>query len=122
MNYEIRAARRPGSAREGAAAESAAAGGKTPPAPADARRSARGRPFPLAKRAAMRCAEKSFQAFLGVDGASAAAAELRTRCGVASRKQFDTEEAARERWRALDARYAAWLACVEGEPAPGGGP
>lgn len=119
--YEIRAARRP--AQKSAVAESAAAGGGTSPAVTDARRSARGRPFPLATRAAMRCAEKSFQTFLGVDGASAAAVELRARCGVASRKQFDTEEAARERWRALDGRYAAWLACVEGESgATGGGP
>jgi hypothetical protein len=78
--------------------------------------------FPIAMRAAMRCGEPAFQRWLGVEGAKAAAAELRARLGVASRKELDADAAARARWRALDARYAAWLACVEEEMAPGGGP
>jgi hypothetical protein len=118
--YELRCIARTG----GPAAAPARAGGcgaadVRGKAPGAARAAPR---FPIAMRAAMRCAEKSFQTFLGVDGASAAAVELRARCGVASRKQFDTDEDARERWRALDGRYAAWLACVEGEMAPGRGP
>lgn len=105
--YELRCI-----ARTGGSAAAPARGGGTP---ADAPGAARATRFPIAMRAAMRCAEPAFQRFLGVGDAKAAAAELRARCGVASRKQFDTEESARERWRALDGRYAAWLACVEGE-------
>ncbi|ATQ67749.1 MULTISPECIES: hypothetical protein [Methylosinus] len=75
----------------------------------------RGKPceFPIARRAAMRCAEGGFQRFLGAADADGAAAELRRRCGVASRKDFDRDEGARGRWRALEADYAAWLRCAD---------
>lgn len=68
--------------------------------------------FPLARRAAMRCAEGAFQKFLGVESAEAAVDELRRRCNIASRKEFDRDAAARERWRAVDAEFGAWLRCA----------
>jgi hypothetical protein len=68
--------------------------------------------FPLARRAAMRCAEGAFQKFLGVDTPEGAADALRRRCDVASRKDFDGDTAARERWRAVEAEFAAWLRCA----------
>lgn len=69
--------------------------------------------FPLARRAAMRCAEGAFQKFLGVATPDDAAREMRRRCEVESCKDFDRDAAARERWRALDAEFAAWLRCVD---------
>ncbi|WP_428988605.1 hypothetical protein [Methylocapsa aurea] len=71
--------------------------------------------FPLARRAAMRCAERAFQKFLGVETAEAAVDELRRRCNIASRKEFDRDAAARERWRAVDAEFGAWLRCADGD-------
>lgn len=71
--------------------------------------------FPLARRAAMRCAEGAFQKFLGVETAEGAADALRRRCDVESRKDVDRDAAARERWRALEAEFGAWLCCA-GEP------
>lgn len=68
--------------------------------------------FPLARRVAMRCAEGAFQKFLGVETAEAAAVALRDRCGVASRKDFDRDAAARERWRGVEAEFSAWLRCA----------
>ncbi|TDX64013.1 hypothetical protein EDE12_106158 [Methylosinus sp. sav-2] len=68
--------------------------------------------YPLARRAAMRCAEVAFQKFLGVETAEAAAISLRERCDVASRKNFDLDAAARERWRAVEAEFSAWLSCA----------
>jgi hypothetical protein len=68
--------------------------------------------FPLARRAAMRCAEMAFQKFLGVETPEGAADALRHRCEVASRKYFDRNAAARERWRALEAEFGAWLRCA----------
>jgi len=68
--------------------------------------------FPLARRAAMHCAEGAFQKFLGVETAEGAADALRRRCGVASRKDFDGDAAARERWRAVEAEFSAWLRCA----------
>jgi hypothetical protein len=73
---------------------------------------AKPREFPLARRAAMRCAEGAFQKFLGVDTPEGAADALRRRCDVASRKDFDRDAAARERWRALEAEFGAWLRCA----------
>jgi hypothetical protein len=68
--------------------------------------------FPLARRAAMRCAEVAFQKFLGVETGDGAADALRRRCAVASRKDFDRDQAARERWRAVEAEFSAWLRCA----------
>lgn len=93
----------------------AVAGSAAAPAPAPATAAERGKPceFPLARSAAMRCAEGAFQKFLGVDTAEGAADALRRRCGVASRKDFDRDRDARERWRDLEGEFRAWLRCVD---------
>jgi hypothetical protein len=85
------------------------------PAPAPAPAVERGKPceFPLARSAAMRCAEGAFQKFLGVETAEGAADALRRRCGVSSRKDFDRDAAARVRWRDLEGEFRAWLRCVD---------
>ncbi len=82
--------------------------------PEEGRRDEKPRPceFPLARRAAMRCAEGAFQKFLGVETPEGAADALRRRCEVASRKDFDRDRDARERWRALEAEFGAWLRCA----------
>ncbi|MBY6242825.1 hypothetical protein [Methylosinus sp. Sm6] len=91
----------------------AVAGSASAPAPAAA--AERGKPceFPLARRAAMRCAERAFQKFLGADTAEGAAEAVRRRCGVASRKDFDRDAAARARWRDLEAEFQAWRRCAD---------
>lgn len=109
---EVRAAvapRRPSSAPSAAAAQSSENDG------GDREDKSRPCEFPLARRAAMRCAEGAFQKFIGAATAEGAADALRHRCGVESRKDLDRDAAARERWRALDAEFGAWLRCA-GEP------
>lgn len=106
---EIRSAvapKRPSEARTAGEARSRA--------PEDGRRDEKPKAceFPLARRAAMRCAEGAFQKFLGVATAEGAADALRRRCEVASRKDFDRDRDARERWRALEAEFGAWLRCA----------
>jgi hypothetical protein len=71
--------------------------------------------YPQARRAAMRCAEGAFQKFLGVDTPEGAADALRRRCEIASRKDLDRDASARERWRALDVEFGAWLRCADGD-------
>lgn len=47
--------------------------------------------------AALRCREEQFQRFLGVAGEEAAAAKVRSVCGIASRAELDTDTEAAER-------------------------
>jgi hypothetical protein len=108
-------------------ARAAGAGANAPP---PARESGKPCEFPIARRAAMRCAEGAFQKFLGVEAvgiakegpaaaaaaAGAAADEVRRRCMVESRRDLDRDVAARERWNMLEAEFSGWLRCAdEGE-------
>lgn len=54
---------------------------------------------------ALDCANPAFQDWLGVIGPDEAAEEVRRRCRVASRRDFDTELPARQRWDAMRLQY-----------------
>lgn len=70
-----------------------------------------------AQQAGIRCAEKSFQAFLREQGqpqvtdTDKAAEYVRMVCGnLHSRAELDTRETAGRLWNDLDGRYRAWMA------------
>jgi hypothetical protein len=67
----------------------------------------------LSMQAGIRCEEKAFQRFLGVELAVNAADEVRQICGVDSRSGLNDNPAAAERWRDLDRSYQAWLQVLE---------
>ena len=76
----------------------------------------------LAQQAGILCNEVPFRRWLaetgGFDGIAVldldtAADELRRRCGVASRRDLDTDAEAGERFRGLRADYTLWLEDVD---------
>jgi hypothetical protein len=74
------------------------------------------RELPPAQQAGIRCDEPTFRAFLGevkryghCDEKDAAIV-VRDICGVNSRVELGTKQAARVIWHQLDAEYQAWLA------------
>lgn len=69
--------------------------------------------MPLGTQAALRCQSAAFRGFLNVVDEEAAAVAVRRECGVTSRAEFDHDAEAAARWRALEARFVAWLACAE---------
>ncbi len=46
----------------------------------------------------LRCREREFQQFLGVDGEEAAARRVKEVCGITSRSQLDRDAEAQARW------------------------
>lgn len=73
----------------------------------------------LAQQAGILCNEVAFRRWLAetapVDGIAVfdldmAADELRERCGVSSRRELDTDEAAAQRFRDMRSDYKLWLA------------
>jgi hypothetical protein len=46
----------------------------------------------------LRCRERDFQRFLGVDGEKAAASRVKEMCEVGSRAELDRDAAAQARW------------------------
>jgi hypothetical protein len=46
----------------------------------------------------LRCKERDFQGFLGVDGEQAAARRVKELCEVGSRAELDRDPAAEQRW------------------------
>lgn len=62
--------------------------------------------------AALRCKDVAFRRFLNAADEDVAAQRVRAECGDASRGALDGDEAAAERWRALDAQFRAWLDCA----------
>jgi hypothetical protein len=69
--------------------------------------------MPLGTQSALRCRAAAFQKFIGAGDSQTAAAAVRRECGVDSRAQFDRDNEAAKRWRALDGRFRAWLECVD---------
>lgn len=76
------------------------------------------RELKLAAQAGIRCEDVKFQLFLirtiiepyPDKNDWTAADEVRKRCGVTSRAEFDTAPLAGERWRRLEDQYQSWLA------------
>lgn len=60
------------------------------------------------QRAGIRCGDALFQQFLEVFDAEQAAGEVRARCMVTSRSEFDRDIFAGERWDRLDGRFREW--------------
>lgn len=60
----------------------------------------------LAFTAAVLCSNPRFQAYLGVDGAAAAADHVRRVCGVSSRRELDSDARAAERFHQLRRGFA----------------
>lgn len=59
---------------------------------------------------ALRCREREFQQFLGVEGDAAAAAKVREVCEVESRADLDRDPAAAARWNErIRRRYQLYL-------------
>jgi len=59
---------------------------------------------------ALRCREREFQQFLGVDSDEAAAAKVREVCEIASRADLDRDPAAAARWNErIRRRYQQYL-------------
>lgn len=52
------------------------------------------------------CCNPEFQQFLGVTSADAAATYVRRHCGVASRRELDTNPEAARKWHELRRRFA----------------
>ena len=46
----------------------------------------------------LRCRERDFQQFLGVDGEEAAARRVKELCEIGSRAELDRDAAAQQRW------------------------
>ena len=73
------------------------------------------RPYSYTQQAAIRCNEPVFHAFLNevkgydVGEKEHAATAVKHLCEVKSRADFDKDEEAGQRWRALESEYAAWL-------------
>lgn len=61
---------------------------------------------PTSVTAGRLCREPSFQAFLGVPNANAAAIHVRRVCGVKSRREFDTNIRAARRFHEIRQRFA----------------
>ncbi len=59
------------------------------------------------QQAGIRCADVEFQQWLSAFDAQEAAEAVRRICGVKSRAEFATDEAAAERWRNLDHDFLA---------------
>jgi hypothetical protein len=71
----------------------------------------------LSASAALRCKEPLFWQFLGVDDEEAAVDAVRTRCGVASRREFDLDPAAAARWdEIMRAPFEAFANHPENQP------
>ena len=66
------------------------------------------RDMPYAQQAAMRCAERGFQTFLGALDGDEAAGKLRMRLGVASRADIVRGTAAGDAWERIEGDYFAW--------------
>ncbi len=70
---------------------------------------------PLSQIAAFHCNKPLFRQFLSekagkpIQGADAAADEVRTRCGVQSRKELDNNPIAARHWRNLKADFEVWM-------------
>ena len=70
--------------------------------------------LPYSAQAGIRCGDVRFQMFLSetanppFPAAMDAADEVRRRCNVTSRAEFDSQALAGERWRQLEAQYQAW--------------
>jgi hypothetical protein len=65
--------------------------------------------LPLSQQAAMRCNQKAFQEFCECPDKEWVEQHVRTVCGVSSRRELNTNEAAARKWRALDQEYELWL-------------
>lgn len=74
---------------------------------------------------ALLCKHPSFQRFLQarcderVASPAAAAQQVRRACGVASRRELDTNPAAGDAWRQLVSEFNAWAAAESRPAAPG---
>jgi hypothetical protein len=70
---------------------------------------------PLSQIAAFHCNKPLFRQFLSekagrpIQGPDAAADEVRTRCGIKSRKELDTNSIAARHWRNLKADFEVWM-------------
>jgi hypothetical protein len=58
-----------------------------------------------AKRAGILCNDSRFMGWLGIPDMAGAAREVRALTGVASRREYDTDPAARQRFLDLETRY-----------------
>lgn len=71
--------------------------------------------IPLSQQAGILCNDLDFQLWLSstvghpIRQGWSAADEVRERCIVESRAEFDTDKRAAERWKALRAEYESWL-------------
>jgi hypothetical protein len=98
----------PDAATEPATPESAPAAPEQatpPPLPAENERKG----GPLARKAALMCAERGFWTFADFSNAEEAAEWLRTECGVTSRADLDHDEGPARRFRDVERRYKLWL-------------
>ena len=60
------------------------------------------------EQAVLRCDAAVFQQWLGVSTAADAAAQVRQLCGVASRRELDTDPAKGTMWRHVDSDFKRW--------------
>lgn len=62
----------------------------------------------LSQQAAIRCSDEMYRHWLCVDDEESAKAQVRKACEVDSRAELDTDEAAANRWQAMEEEFATW--------------
>lgn len=62
----------------------------------------------LSQQAAIRCSDETYRHWLCVDDEESAKAQVRLACEVDSRAELDTDEAAANRWQAMEEEFATW--------------
>lgn len=62
----------------------------------------------LSQQAAIRCSDETYRHWLCVDDEESAKAQVRKACEVDSRAELDTDEAAANRWQAMEEEFATW--------------
>lgn len=62
----------------------------------------------LSQQAAIRCSDELYRHWLCVDDEESAKMQVRKACEVDSRAKLDTDEAAANRWQAMEEEFATW--------------
>ena len=62
----------------------------------------------LSQQAAIRCSDETYRHWLCVDDEESAKEQVRKACEVDSRAELDTDEAAANRWQAMEEEFATW--------------
>ena len=62
----------------------------------------------LSQQAAIRCSDETYRHWLCVDDEESAKSQVRKACEVDSRAELDTDEAAANRWQAMEEEFATW--------------